>query len=120
MELFTHPINREEAIAKEVLPGFIRKTLTYNADMTMVLFIVKAGTNHVLHHHHNSQIGYLLKGEMKFTTKTGEFILQPGDSYVFNRNEEHAAEFLKDSEFITVFSPARDEYTTKDLALPQR
>lgn len=120
MESFEKPINVKDAISIQVLQGFERKTLAYNSDTTMTFFTVKKGKKHPIHDHENAQIGYIIKGKVKFRTDRGEFVVVEGDSYVFNRFEKHGAEFLEDTEMIAVFSPARDEYTTPDKALPTR
>ncbi|MBD3194000.1 MAG: cupin domain-containing protein [Candidatus Lokiarchaeota archaeon] len=63
-----------------------------------------------LHHHEEHQIGYVLKGKLRFLIKEGDFLAEEGDSYIFNSNEEHGAEVLEDTEVIEVFSPSREDY----------
>ena len=114
MKIFNNPVNKESVIGIEALDGITRKTLTYNKDVLMALFEMKAGSSIPLHNHIHSQIGYVVKGKVKFITENSSFIVKAGDSYVFNGDEKHGAEIIRDSEVIEVFSPCRDEYTPEE------
>ena len=73
-------------------------------------FTLEKNANIPIHTHKEHQIGYVIKGKLKFLTEKGEFIAKEGDSYVFDSNEKHGAEVLEDSEVIDVFNPAREDY----------
>jgi quercetin dioxygenase-like cupin family protein len=113
METWPHPINQKDIPGIESPPGIQRKTLAYNKDAMLCVFDMKKGAKIPLHSHIHAQIGYCIKGALKFITTTGEFIAKTGDSYVFNSNEKHGAELLEDSYVIEVFTPCREEYKPK-------
>ncbi|TFG00428.1 MAG: cupin domain-containing protein [Promethearchaeota archaeon] len=108
--MLKNPINRKDVEAVKALDGIYRKTLAYNDETMLCFFRLEKDAIIPLHYHKATQIGYLIKGKIKFILDNNEFIAQPGDSYVFDSNEKHGAEILEDSEVIEVFSPAREEY----------
>ncbi len=104
------PINKQNVEKVKVLGGIYRKTLAYNNDVMLCFFILEKDSEVPLHEHKAHQIGYVLKGKIKFKTESREFIAEEGDSYVFDSNEKHGAELLEDTEVIEVFSPTREDY----------
>ena len=110
IKMIKGPINRQNVEKVKALDGVYRKTLTYNNDVMLCFFLLEKDAVIPLHEHKAHQIGYVLKGKIKFITETREFIANEGDSYVFDSNEKHGAELLEDSEVIEVFSPTREDY----------
>ncbi len=104
------PINKKDVKELEALEGVFRKTLTYNDNVMLCVFNLKKDAVIPLHDHEAHQIGYVIKGKVKFITETREFIAQEGDSYVFDSYEKHGANLLEDSEIIEVFNPTREDY----------
>ena len=108
--------NRESAKlaeAKEVqcFEGIMRKTLAYNPDLMLCHFNMKKGARIPLHSHQAAQIGYTVKGSIRFFSPGRPDILAgAGSSYVFDSNQEHGGEVLADSEVIECFSPMRPDY----------
>lgn len=105
-----NPINKEKVESIKALDGIYRKTLMYNDEVMLCLFTLERNSTIPLHHHNENQIGYVLKGKIKFKLENGNFIAKSGDSYLFNSMEKHGAEVLEDTEILEVFSPSRDEY----------
>ncbi|MHA1342180.1 MAG: cupin domain-containing protein [Promethearchaeota archaeon] len=105
-----NPINLKDIKEVEVVKGIFRKTLAYNKEGLLCHFRLLKGTEIPLHNHIHTQIGYVVKGKLKFFTSNSEFIATTGDSYVFDGNEKHGAKILEDSIIIEVFIPRRDEY----------
>jgi len=103
-------INKNDIQAIEVFEGIHRKTLLYNKELMLCHFILEKNANVPMHAHKEHQIGYVIKGKLKFLTEEGEFIAKEGDSYVFDSNEKHGAMVLENSEVIDVFNPAREDY----------
>lgn len=103
-------VNKNEVQSTKALEGVYRKTLIYNDDMMLCLFILQKGAEIPIHSHKETQIGYIIKGKLKFYTSNYEFTAKEGDSYVFNSNEKHGASVLEDTEVIDVFNPSRDDY----------
>ncbi|MFW9877607.1 MAG: cupin domain-containing protein [Candidatus Thorarchaeota archaeon] len=81
-----------------------RKTLVYNKNLMLSYFLLEKNAEVPIHSHKEHQIGYLIKGKIKFLTENGEFIVKEGDSYVFDANEKHGALILKTPEIIDVFN----------------
>lgn len=106
----TNPINKDDVEPVKALDGIYRKTLTYNDETMLCFFKLEKNASIPLHNHEATQIGYVIKGKIRFLLENGEFIAQEGDSYVFDSNEKHGAEIMEESEVIEVFSPCREEY----------
>ena len=104
------PINKKGVSPIKALEGIYRKTLTYNKDVMLCIFKLEKDAEIPLHNHEAHQIGYVNKGKIKFITETDAFIVEEGDSYVFDSWEKHGAKILETSEIIEVFSPTRDDY----------
>ena len=105
------PINKDNIEAVKQLEGIYRRTLSFNNSVMLCQFILKKNAEIPLHDHEAHQIGYVIKGKIKFITENrGDFIAQKGDSYVFDSFEKHGALILKDAEVIEVFHPSREEY----------
>ena len=103
-------VSKNSVDSVEILHGIYRQTLTYNKNMMLCYFNLIKGSRIPLHSHKEHQIGYVLKGKLKFITENGEFIAKEGDSYVFDSNEKHGAVIFEDTDVIDVFSPAREDY----------
>lgn len=93
-------------------PGIVRRTLAHNEQVMLCHFELKKGSSIPLHHHRPSQIGYVLRGRVRFISDRhpAGFEVAAGDSYVFDPDEQHGAEALEDSAYVEVFSPSRPEY----------
>ena len=92
--------------------GVVRKTLSYNDEAMLCHFVLAKGAKIPLHNHRATQIGYVVRGKARFIAERpeDEFEVGPGDSYVFGPFVKHGATALEETEYIEVFSPARDEY----------
>ena len=106
----TNPIHHRDVTPIPAVPGITRKPLAFNADGNLNYFELQKGSIISLHNHEPSQLGFVIKGKVRFFTEDSEFIAEPGHSYVFGRNEDHGAEVLEDSELIEMFSPLREDY----------
>lgn len=97
--------------SKENPPGIFRTTMTYNEQGMLCHFVMKRGARIPMHNHAAVQVGYVIKGHVRFLQKDGQgFEATAGTSYLFGGMEEHGAEVLEDSEVIECFTPARPEY----------
>ena len=104
------PVNKKNVLPVKMLEGVLRRTLVYNDTVMICHLTLKEGANIPLHDHKAHQIGYVIRGKLKFITETGDFIAAEGDSYVFDSYEKHGAMCLELAEVVEVFSPIRDEY----------
>jgi len=97
-----------------MLPGIFRTTLAYNDKLMLCHFTMKKGSVISLHNHKAVQIGYVIKGKVRFFTKDDDnMIAGAGSSYVFDSEEYHGLEVLEDAELIECFTPMRPEYLEK-------
>jgi quercetin dioxygenase-like cupin family protein len=103
-------INKKNIEPIELLKGIYRKTMLYNDKLMLCHFTLKKEAKLPLHNHKEHQIGYVIKGKLRFITENGEFIANKGDCYIFQSNEKHGAIILEDTEVIDVFNPAREDY----------
>jgi len=103
-------ISRNSVQSVNPLKGVYRKTLLYNDSVMLCHFILDKDSEIPLHSHEEHQVGYVIKGQIKFITDGNEFIVVEGDSYIFDSNEKHGALILENAEIIDVFSPPREDY----------
>ncbi len=109
-----NPINLEDVEEIEPLKGVFLTTLAYNSDVMLCNFKMNKGAIIPIHNHPNIQVGYVIRGKIKFLKEKSEFfIASRGDSYIFDAQEKHGAEILEDTVVIEVFSPSRNEYKPK-------
>ena len=95
----------------EFRPGVFRKTLSYDQSSMLCRFQMTKGATIALHNHEALQNGFVISGRLKFFREDGsEFIVGPGDGYVFASHESHGSEALEDADFVEFFSPIRPEY----------
>ena len=103
-------VNKNSVNSIEMLPGIYRKTLVYNKNMMLCHFSLNKNLRVPLHTHREHQIGYVITGKLQFETEEGKFLVEAGDSYIFESHEKHGATIFEDAEVIDIFSPARDDY----------
>lgn len=95
----------------KVKPGLTRTTLSFIESLMLCSFHEDKGTTIELHTHEAAQIGYVLKGKIKFFLEDGtEFIAERGSAYVFESMEPHGSVALEDTVIIESFTPMRAEY----------
>ncbi|MFX1308569.1 MAG: cupin domain-containing protein [Promethearchaeota archaeon] len=108
--MIKNSINKEKIQPIKALEGVFRRTLIYNDALMLCHFTLEKNAEIPIHSHNEHQIGYIIKGKIKFLTENNEFIAKEGDSYVFDSKEKHGALILEDSEVIDVFNPSREDY----------
>jgi len=96
----------------EMMDGVVRKTLSYNQEVMLCHFQLNKGASIPLHNHRASQIGFMVKGSVRFLGEqdSDSFVVKSGESYVLDPHQVHGAEALETSEFVEVFYPVREEY----------
>ena len=104
--------NVKQARGVESPQGILRKTLACNDEAMLCHFELKKGSTIPLHNHRATQIGYVIRGHVRFLAENPDesFEVSPGDSYAFSAYVKHGAQVLEDSEFVEVFVPVREEY----------
>ena len=106
----TSHVNKKLVPKVEALKGIFRRTLIYDKNLMLCHFFLEKGSEVPMHTHKEHQIGYVIRGKVKFKTESEEFIATEGESYLFNSNIKHGAILLEDSEIIDIFNPAREDY----------
>jgi quercetin dioxygenase-like cupin family protein len=105
-----NPIPRRDRKEVEGPPGIFRTVMAFTDELMLCHFSMRAGAHIPLHSHQPAQSGYVVRGSIQFLTDEGSFVAEEGCGYVFDPNEKHGAEVLRDSEVIECFSPKRPEY----------
>lgn len=103
-------INKKDIQSTETIKGVYRRTMVFNENIMLCHFTLEKDAEIPLHHHKESQVGYILHGRIKFFTEDKELIVKKGDSYIFEPDEKHGATILENSEVIDIFNPARVDY----------
>lgn len=93
----------------EVADGVYLSDLVTGERTCMMYWLVEPGATLPSHRHHNEQIGYVIDGTLTAIVEGEEYVLEPGDSYVFPSDERHGAENHGDEPAvgIGVLSPPR-------------
>jgi quercetin dioxygenase-like cupin family protein len=107
MERVTEP----ERVPEEVSEGVYLADLATGENACMKHWRVAPGATLPVHSHEHEQIGYMISGRLVAIVEDGEYVLEPGDSYVFPSNEPHGAENRWDEPAVGVgvLSPPRTE-----------
>jgi quercetin dioxygenase-like cupin family protein len=93
-----------------MFPGVVRRTLASGDRATVVEVTVAKGTAVPVHQHEHEQVGYIVRGRVRFEIGGETRELVEGDSYLALSNVPHGVVALEDSIAIDIFSPPRTEY----------
>jgi len=96
--------------AVEQLPGIRRTTLCWDEASMLCHFHQTPAARVPMHSHPAAQNGYVVRGRVRFFLDDGEFVVGPGDAYLFAGGQRHGSEALEESELVEVFTPMRPEY----------
>ena len=94
----------------EMLPGIVRKTLSYSDSMMVCEVRLQKGAVLPSHHHVHEQSSNIISGSVRYTVGEEEHIVGAGDSVMIGPDVPHAVVALEDTLVIDVFSPVRPEY----------
>lgn len=101
---------QQDAAAVVMLPGVIRRTLSWSDEMMLCEIALKKGSAAPLHQHPHQQVGYVVRGLIRMTVGAETEVLRPGDGYAIPGGVPHGAEALEDSVVVDVFHPHREDY----------
>ena len=93
-----------------IIKGTTRKTLVFGERTLMTEFVMAGGNILPAHAHPHEQVGYLVKGRIRFTIGAEEYDVEAGDSWCVPGDVEHCVEVIEDAVAIEVFSPVREEF----------
>jgi quercetin dioxygenase-like cupin family protein len=82
------------------------KPLVKGDEMTLLEIHYAAGVGAPLHAHTHESIAYVVKGKVKSTVGSQEFIMGPGDVCRHPKGVQHGLEALEESVVVEVKSPA--------------
>jgi quercetin dioxygenase-like cupin family protein len=99
-----------EATPVEMFPGVVRRTLTSGDRETLVEVTIAEGSEVPDHSHPHEQVGYVVRGRVRFTIGGEAQELQAGDGYLVPADVSHEVTALEPSVSIDIFSPVREEY----------
>lgn len=104
-----------EAVAVKAVEGkpmyggdMLVKPLIKGDEMTFLEIHYAAGVGAPLHTHTHESIAYVVKGKVKSTVGSQEFVMGPGDVCRHPKGVLHGVEALEDSVIIECKSPAPD------------
>jgi quercetin dioxygenase-like cupin family protein len=84
------------------------KPLMKGEEMTFLEVHYAAGVGAPLHTHTHESIAYVVRGKVKSTVGTEEFIMGPGDVYRHPQGVLHGMEAIEESLVAEIKSPAPD------------
>lgn len=95
----------------EVSDGVHLSDLATGENVCMKHWRVDPGETLPTHRHEHEQIGFVISGRLVALVEDEEYVLEPGDSYLFPSNELHGAENRWDEPAVGVgvLSPPRSE-----------
>lgn len=104
-------ISEEDFDIKIMQDGKVKTEILDLPNQRFAVFKAKKGTVVPVHDHDSDEVGYIVKGSVKFVfgPEKREFIFNKGDIFVIPRNIYHEVIILKDLELLA-FHPA----TTKN------
>lgn len=104
-------VTKSDKVTIEVSDGIYLADLVAGENVCMKYWEVDPGETLPTHRHTNEQIGFVISGQLIAFVEGDEFVLEPGDSYIFPSNERHGAEnrWEESAVGIGVLSPPRTE-----------
>lgn len=94
----------------EMFPGVSRRTLNAGERTSIHEIQIAKGCTVPMHTHPHEQIGYLVKGRVKFELGDETRELSAGDSWIIPSEIPHEVTAIEDAVALDIFSPAREEY----------
>lgn len=102
--------HHDERVDVAMLPGVVRRTLTYGQQSLLAEFLIAQGAELPLHSHPYEQIGYLVSGVLRMTIGDAVHTFTAGESWCIPTDVPHKADALEDVVAIEVFTPVREDY----------
>jgi len=107
---FRNFMKSSEGKVVKMVKGISRKTLAYSDKQMVVEFTFGKGSSTPHHSHPHEQIGYLVKGKVRYRIGNKEETIESGDSFYVPSNVDHANWALEETVAIEVFCPPREDY----------
>jgi quercetin dioxygenase-like cupin family protein len=100
----------DRAVAVEMLPGLIRRTLVSDDRLMICRFDLEEGVEIPEHSHPQDQAGYVVSGRIRISVGGESCDLGPGDTYSAPSGAVHSALALERTVVVDTFSPPREDY----------
>ena len=99
-------------VEREPLNPLIDREMVVGEKIMLARVLMKKGAHVPLHHHHNEQVTYILKGALKFAIDGKEIVVHAGEVLCIPPNMPHEAWALEDTIDLDVFDPPREDWLT--------
>ncbi len=100
-------------VEREPLNPLIDREMVVGEKIMLARVLMKKGAHVPLHHHHNEQVTYILKGALKFAIDGKEIVVHAGEVLCIPPNMPHEAWALEDTIDLDVFDPPREDWLNK-------
>lgn len=104
--IFTHPTKEWTQLGG----GTRRRIRSYDASMMAVEVNFDDGAVGADHAHPHTQLTYCLSGSFRFHIEGEIFILNQGDTILFESGKVHGCTALCAGTLLDIFSPAREDF----------
>ena len=94
---------------RQLVEGVELTTLVHGDKTLMGQFRIAKGAAVPTHSHPHEQTGFMVSGKLRFNVAGEITVAEPGDSWCIPSDTEHGMYALKDSVYIEVFSPVRED-----------
>lgn len=91
-------------------PGLMRKVMTYDANLMMVLVNFESGAVGAMHTHPHTQMSYVQSGTFAITIGDDERVLTAGDAYYIPPHVRHGAVCREAGMLVDIFTPMRADF----------
>ncbi|HEX3775415.1 MAG TPA: cupin domain-containing protein [Polyangiaceae bacterium] len=106
-------VSHDDAPAFSAEPGLERRILAHNPRLMIVEHHMRQGWAGARHSHPHDQAVYVVSGHLRFLCGDEAFEARAGDSFVVRGGVEHQAWALEAAHVIDIFTPAREDYISK-------
>ena len=91
-------------------PGIERQIMAYDGQLMMVKVKFETGAVGTPHTHYHSQATYVASGRFELTIGDRKQVLEAGDGYYVEPDQEHGCVCLEAGILIDTFSPIRQDF----------
>ncbi len=109
-EMKNLPVGAAQVEPVEMMPGVLRRTLSYGQRLMVVQVTLDEGVVVPVHSHPNEQITYIIEGRLSMEVGGQTHVLGPGDSLLLPGGVGHGAIAMEPTLVVDTFSPPREDY----------
>ena len=105
-------ISWDTVAVEKLTPTFGRHYVTGKNVMLARVFL-KKGNIVPLHHHHNEQLSYVLKGKLIFVIDGKDILVKAGEVLIIPPHVPHKVHALSNTLSLDIFGPPRKDWINK-------